>query len=663
MVIVKSNIKFIGLVYPLTLILVTLSTFLIRTFGPIPYIDPNNTWVSNPDFALEEPRDSFILLSWWLISLIILLIFLKVRIEKVQKNIILVSGVTVQFIGIVLIYISSAWSLDSRNISDGLALWTGVKPNFILYSAIFLIIAFYLFLNRQKLFFGLLIKLVFLSIFVYMIINVIQFPLYLDDQNHFNFVGNDLLIGVAGKTALHNYFPVYSNLLSYLLNPVVNYFPNFPVQITVYFLIFLQILVILMSYKLLKLVIPRSLFLISFVFFLIPLFATSATGKSPLSYFPIHPLRIFLPLVCFLAIFYIIFKNKSPNRIFLFLVGFLMGINIINNLEFGATASLSILITLVIFYGINRKMLYTLLPILIGILSFIFLFYISNLLAKTPVDFTSMFIFMRLTLSGYYAIAMDFMGIHLIIVSLFISGFAIGTYFLIKYRNINSIQSRRYFLLTLLSIWGLGSLPYFSGRSLPSTLIGGLAFHYSFVFALLVPLLFTSFKFLKSNLLSKLPLAVTSLLSLSVVFSGLFTVNDPLVKFGQFKDFKSESWDYYSQKAQVLFYLNDSEDKTVKNLLNDNSLSQILLLSNAYSSQLGLPSELITNHPWHLEVTPAYSSLQCQFPGVNEYKYVLTTQNVNDTLLKNSDCLTVYDFDKTIKLTEIESNLVVMVKK
>jgi hypothetical protein len=274
-----------------------------------------------------------------------------------------------------------------------------------------------------------------------------------------------------------------------------------------------------------------------------------------------------------------------------------------------------------------------------------------------------MFIFMRLTLSGYYAIAMDFMGIHLIIVSLFISGFAIGTYFLIKYRNINSIQSRRYFLLTLLSIWGLGSLPYFSGRSLPSTLIGGLAFHYSFVFALLVPLLFTSFKLLKSNLLSKLPLVVASLLSLSVVFSGLFTINDPRLKFSQFKDFKSESWDYYSQKAQVLFYLNDSKDKTVKNLLNDNSLSQILLISNAYTSQLGLPSELITNHPWHLEVTPAFSSLQCQFPGINKYKYVLTTQNVNDTLLKNDDCLTVYDFDKTIKLTEIESNLVIMVKK
>jgi hypothetical protein len=112
-----------------------------------------------------------------------------------------------------------------------------------------------------------------------------------------------------------------------------------------------------------------------------------------------------------------------------------------------------------------------------------------------------------------------------------------------------------------------------------------------------------------------------------------------------------------------LFYLNDSKDKTVKNLHSDNSLSQILLISNAYTIQLGLPSELITNHPWHLEVTPAYSSLQCQFPGISKYKYVLTTQNVNDTLLRNADCLTVYDFDKTIKLTEIESNLVVMVKR
>ena len=663
MEIVKSNTKFIGLVYPLTLILVTLSTFLIRTFGPIPYTDPNNTWVSNPDLALEEPRDLFILLSWWIISLIILFIFVNAPIEKIQHKILFVSGVTIQLIGISIIYISSTWSLDLHFKLNGLALWTGVEPRFIFYSAIFLIIGFYLILNRQILFFRFLIKLVLLSIFVYLIVNVIQFPLYLDDQNHFNFVANDLLIGAADKTALHNYFPVYSNLLSHLVNPVVNYFPNFPVQITVYFLIFLQILVIFISYNLLKSVMPRSTFLTSFIFFLVPLFATSATGQSPLSYSPIHPLRIFLPVVCFLAIFYTTFSNKSSNKILLFLVGFLIGINVINNLEFGATASLSIILTLIIFYGINKKMLYNLFTILIGTISFISIFYLYNFLVKTPVELSSIFIFMRLTLSGYNAIAMDFMGIHLIIVSLFISGFAIGTYFLIKYRDANTLQSRRYFLLTLFSIWGLGSLPYFSGRSFPSTIIGGLAFHYAFVFALLVPLLFTSFKFLKSNLLIKFPLILTSLLSLSIVFSGLFTVNDPRVKFGQFKDFKAESWDYYSQKAQVLFYLNDSKDQTVKNLQAEKSLSQILLISNAYTSQLGLPSELITNHPWHLEVTSAFSSLQCQFPGINKYKYVLTTQNVNDTLLKNADCLTVYDFDKTIKLTEIESNLVIMVKK
>jgi hypothetical protein len=258
---------------------------------------------------------------------------------------------------------------------------------------------------------------------------------------------------------------------------------------------------------------------------------------------------------------------------------------------------------------------------------------------------------------------MDFVGIHLIIVSLFISGFAIGTYFLIRFRGMNSLQSRRYFLLTLLSIWGLGNLPYFSGRSFPLHIISGLAFHYAIVFALLVPLLLTSLKLIKSNRITEFPLILTSLLSLSVVFSGFFSVNNPLVKFSQFKDFKAESWDYYSQKAQVLFYLNDSKDKTVKNLRADNSLSQILLISNAYSSQLGLPSELITNHPWHLNVTPAFSNLQCQFPGINKYKYVLTTQNVNDTLLKNVDCLSVYDFDKTIKLTDIESDLVIMVKK
>jgi hypothetical protein len=663
MAIVKSNVKFIELVYPITLILVTLATFLIRNFGPIPYIDPNNTWVSNQNLALKETRDSYILISWWLISLIALFILMRAPLIKVQKNVILAGGIIIQVLGMILIYLSSTWSLDSNNDETVSILWTGIQPKFIIYSAIFLIITFYLFNNRRFKLFSFLIRLLFLSIFIFMILNIIQFPLHLDDQNHFNFVANDLLTVSADKAVLHNYFPVYSNLLSYLLNPLISYYPNFPIQITVYFLIILQVSIVLMSYKLLKSVIPKSLFLISFVFFLIPLFATTDTGKSPLSYFPIHPLRIFLPLACFFAIFYVISKGNSPKKLSLFLVGILMGLTIINNLEFGATASLSILITLVIFYGINKKLYNVLWPILTGITLFVTLFFLLNILVKTQVNLSSMFIFVRLTLSGYYAIAMDFMGIHLIIVSLFISGFVLGTFLLIKHRGINSLQRRRYFLLTLLSTWGLGSLPYFSGRSLPSTIIGGLAFHYAFVFALLIPLLFTSFKFLKSNQLTRLPLVLSSLLSLSIVFSGLFTVNNPLVKLGQVKDYKVESWDYFSQKAQVLFYLNDSKDKTVRNLQTDKSLSQILLLSNAYSIQLGLPSELITNHPWHLEVTPAYSSLQCQFPGINKYKYVLTTQNVNDILLKNADCLTVYDFDKTIKLTEIESNLVVMVKK
>jgi hypothetical protein len=144
MEIMKSNTKFIGLVYPLTLILVTFSTFLIRTFGPIPYTDPNNTWVSNPDLALEEPRDLFILLSWWIISLIILFIFVNAPIEKIQHKILFVSGVTIQLIGISIIYISSTWSLDLHFKLNGLALWTGVEPRFIFYSAIFLIIGFYL---------------------------------------------------------------------------------------------------------------------------------------------------------------------------------------------------------------------------------------------------------------------------------------------------------------------------------------------------------------------------------------------------------------------------------------------------------------------------------------------------------------------------------------
>jgi hypothetical protein len=131
----------------------------------------------------------------------------------------------------------------------------------------------------------------------------------------------------------------------------------------------------------------------------------------------------------------------------------------------------------------------------------------------------------------------------------------------------------------------------------------------------------------------------------------------------QFKEFRAESSDLYSLRLQLEFFLEDSNDKTLSDLFKSNSISQILPLSEALESQIGFPSELVTNHPWHLEVTPLYTTLQCQYSKESKLKYVLTNPRIIDSLALNPDCSSVFDFKNVKSLTEIETNLVILGKK
>ncbi|GDX17854.1 hypothetical protein LBMAG05_11500 [Actinomycetes bacterium] len=129
------------------------------------------------------------------------------------------------------------------------------------------------------------------------------------------------------------------------------------------------------------------------------------------------------------------------------------------------------------------------------------------------------------------------------------------------------------------------------------------------------------------------------------------------------REFKSESSDYTNLKLQLNYFLEESKDKSLSELLRSNSISQILLLSGLLESQLGFPSELVTNDPWHLEVTPLYTSLQCEYSKNSKFKYVLTYPRIVDSLALNPECADVFDFKNVKALTEIETNLVILGKK
>jgi hypothetical protein len=657
-----TKTTFLNLIYPITLISVSISTYLIRKYGPEPFIDYSNSLVNVKDLALVEKRDQYILFSWLFILLFFAILLLwkyksfgkKFNSSKIVYLII--------FVALFLTLLSALWTEDLHEKMTGISLWSGISPIHLGIGGVFGVILLLGFSNFRPLVSrSINFLLISISIF-YILPNLIQFPKYLDDQNHFNFVANDLIANSIGKTVLFDYFPVYTNLLGIPLAPILNFSPSHPVQLVVYYLVLLQLIILFISFLLIKATAPKRLIPLSFLVFILPIFATGDIGRSPTSYFPIFPLRIVIPLICVYLSLRILF-SKHISKYGLFSLGVLLGINIFNNLEFGLTSSLSILLAALILLRKDLQLKTFVVAVLGGIsTTFISIYSFFELIDK-PLKYEEIFLFIKLTLSGYYAIPMDAFGIHLIIVALFITGCIISANQLLRTTFNDSKILKRNYLLFIISIWSIMLLPYFVGRSFPSTIIGGFAFHYALIITLILPTIFSVFKIARSHGSSLFINAVFGFLGLAIILSLLFNINDPRLKIEQFKEFRAESSDLYSLRLQLEFFLEDSNDKTLSDLVKSNSISQILPLSGALESQIGFPSDLVTNHPWHLEVTPLYTTLQCQYSKESKFKYVLTNPRIIDSLVLNPDCSSVFDFKNVKSLTEIETNLVILGKK
>lgn len=168
--------------------------------------------------------------------------------------------------------------------------------------------------------------------------------------------------------------------------------------------------------------------------------------------------------------------SKNRNRFAFIGLGILLGVNVFNNLEFGLTSSLSILIAAIILLRKTYSAPKLLVEVIIGLLLILLSIYALFLLMNKPLKLEELFLFIKLTLSGYYAIPMDAFGIHLIIVTFFITVGFISVYQLLNNPFSNSKPLKRNYLLFILSIWSIMTLPYFVGRSFPQQLSVDLLF-------------------------------------------------------------------------------------------------------------------------------------------------------------------------------------------
>ena len=119
---------FLNLIYPITLISVSVSTYLIRKYGPEPYIDYSNSLINIKDLALVEKRDQYILLSWLSILLVFAILLLwkyKSFGKKFNSSIIVY---LIIFVALFLTLLSALWSEDLHEKMTGISLWSGISP-------------------------------------------------------------------------------------------------------------------------------------------------------------------------------------------------------------------------------------------------------------------------------------------------------------------------------------------------------------------------------------------------------------------------------------------------------------------------------------------------------------------------------------------------------
>jgi hypothetical protein len=123
------------------------------------------------------------------------------------------------------------------------------------------------------------------------------------------------------------------------------------------------------------------------------------------------------------------------------------------------------------------------------------------MVSGTPVSWGYWTIFQRIFgASGFLGLPMARFGIHIAIVALFVAASAIGV---VLVRNASagtkSFPYRQGVLLCLTGGWSLLTLPYFAGRSLPSTAVGGYAYSVGLVTASLLPLIRLSLRTLRGS--------------------------------------------------------------------------------------------------------------------------------------------------------------------
>lgn len=615
----------------LSVLLVTCLTTGLVLLGPPATVPSTSETLFDAAKALHEPTDRLVLLAWFAVAALLTTWgFLAGRTHPETGRLRQVFGVAIGVCAVALALLAITWSWDSTT------MWPGISTQDLLIGTLLFTLIIVIWWAPRLIAIGASIT-ASAVVLTYVAPLWIQFPGSLRDSIHFAYVADEYAAAAAGRTPLGDYFPTYVNLLGYPIAPLLNAMPDRATLLIAIWMMLLQAVALIVLVALPTWLAGWRMIAPAIVVGVSPLFATSELWQSNAAgYSPVSPSRQILPALLLLATF-AVFRRASVQRVSLplfTLLGILGGLTLLNNADFGSAAAVISLFGMLLLPAGQR--LRGFLGQILGMLVVFLTYALLGLLVGQSVNWLSWSLFARVVgLSGFNAVAMRPFGLHAAVVALFITLFAVGLILTLKFRSRpRSFASLQGFLLFLTAGWGLLTLPYFAGRSLTPTLTGGFAFTVGLVVASALPLFRAQFAGLaRTRARHATGPAVSASLAALVLVSTAATfalVPNPSKTLSELAHPSND----LPELIELRGFLNEAPANS----------AHILPMSSLLELQTGMPALNVTNHPFHLALSPAYTKLLCQSTPGRRAKRLITTPEVLAALQLTPTCSSSFDF-------------------
>ena len=414
----------LSVVGPVVVLAVSLLTVAITTLGPTPYRISTHPHILDIDNVLVEPVDRIVLISWWLVPILLgLAIWAVGRGHRPSTS--RLAGVVGWSVGSLSVLVAlSQIILDE----DEIGLYPGISIRALGLGAGAAGVLLMTWYSRTRVAavatWFLLIPLGLIAIAA-----AIQTPDGVTDADSFRFTSDELAAPATGELPLATFIPQYSTLMGLPIAPLLRALPQQSLWIILLWLLALQVATVLLAVRLPVRVGGWRMLLPAATVIVLPVIATGPSGLNGTTYFAGLPMRLLLPVAAVSVALAVTSADEGSRgrtpAIRYALLGSVVGLTVLNNLDFGAPAAVAVIVAVALQTRAHR--LLRLGFLVLGAATPFVAYGLVGVATGRSVDWASGLTFPRVFgTEGYFNVAMQPYGLHVVFAALFGSATLIG---------------------------------------------------------------------------------------------------------------------------------------------------------------------------------------------------------------------------------------------